>query len=344
MSTSNYKYKGVDLFDLFSMTDPPPKSSTGVFFDVVGPNTSNTQFRNNGDAMQGSKEVNEDLCGDYLREIVIGSSDYVPVPFFIQGTSIDKNLMMSYKTHDVSTTSTAVAPPQGGMTNVNGIHYLLVGGGGGFGGNGGNAKVKYASSNKATGHGGTGGFGGQGARIVHKLSRNDSTVDFANLSINIGASGASGVKGGDKSHNYTSGSHTNHGHDGGAGTAGGDTTLIDTIDTATVITTAAGGGGGKGGKGASAYFHSSLTLNSHPGDRGDQGSPLAVSTPLYGTGVDYNYNNTYPKWTGNQGDVFQKYGGGGYQHTNANGDHNNNLTGNNTQQLSGSAVVVFLYD
>lgn len=341
MSTSNYKYKGVDLFDLFSMTGPPPKSSTGVFFDVVGPNTSDAPFRNNGVAiaMEGSKEVNEDLCGDYLREIVIGSSDYVPVPFFIQGTSIDKNLMMSYKTHDVNTTSTAVAPPQGGMTNVNGIHYLLVGGGGGFGGNGGNAKVKYASSQSAKGHGGTGGFGGQGTRMVDKLSRNNSTVDFANLSITIGASGDSGVKGGDKSHNYSGGSHTNHGFDGDPGKDGGDTTLID---TATVITTAAGGNGGYGGKGASAYFHSSLTVNSAQGSPGGQGSPLADGTPSHGTGVDYNYNNTYPKWTGNQGDVFQKYGGGGYQH--ANGVQNNNLTGNNTQQLSGSAVVVFLYD
>ena len=339
MSTSNYKYNGVDLFDIFSMTGPPPKSSTGVFFDVVGPNNSDAPFRNNGVVMEGSNEVNEDLCGDYLREIVIGSSDYVPVPFFIQGTSIDKNLMMSYKTHDVNTTSTAVAPPQGGMTNVNGIHYLLVGGGGGFGGNGGNAKVKYASSHSAKGHGGTGGFGGQGARIVHKLSRNNSTVDFANLSITIGASGVSGVKGGDKSHNYSGGSHTNHGVDGQSGGGGGDTTLID---TATVITTAAGGKGGKGGKGASAYFHSSLTVNSNQGSPGDQGSPLALGTPSYGTDVSYNYNNTYPKWTGNQGDVFQKYGGGGYQH--ADGNHNNNLTGDNTPQLSGSAVVVFLYD
>jgi len=358
---SGYQYNGEDLLNIFSQYNPPPNSANDSNI-VVSPTSSSNLFNYSSNNVNTELRGGNDTSGanDYMRATVmtaiLGSGTYKEIPYYNGnaangGSTIDQNLMLSYKIHTANNTDVKInAPGKEDMAGVNGIHCLLIGGGGGHGGLGGNCKMIYGiGNNSATGYGGIGGAGGQGTRIVCNIQDNTgNTADFDNLSITVGVTGFDGADGDNKSSTQNAGKHQSSGNAGSTGSNGTSTVLFCNYtknkQKVEPVSSAAGGNGGGGGGGASAYFHSDLKVNSNQGSPGSQGTTQNNSP---GNHTTDNFNNDSYNWTGNTGswstDNFnnQQAGGGSYYLSNS--DHTQGVTDQITA-YPGAAIVVFLYN
>jgi hypothetical protein len=335
MTDSGYKYKNIDLMDMFNPDTNPPEDPSNNYdntFDLISANSNYFATNKTSEKLQGCNDVAETYSA-YLGSNNYSANDYIFFNHSSSSSNIAQNIMVSYKTHLTVNTDPSgdyITPPRSDIKTVNAITCMLVGGGGGHGGSGGNAKVSIATSNSAEGYGGRGGYGEAGSRNVVKLLRKDYPNTFDKLRINIGNAGSDGNAGKSNSKKTNAGFETKtSGGNGGTGGNGGDTYIAFDDGSLIPAMEASGGTGGGGGNGAKAK------ANKNSNTKSSQGSPGIDSSDQHNSGQ--NNNNT--NWKGNISD-WNKYGDGGFQN---NGDTRKNAN-TSTSANNGAAIILYLYD
>ena len=368
MTTSGYKYNGVDLFAILATdssgipiptTDSSAVELISIDSNYYRTNTVGTMVYASSNDITSDTNYYEYTPTANGTDLPYGISSYSP-------TKISDHTMARYRIYTTTTNSNTfeiTSPYDDKMDNVNAIRFMLVGGGGGSGGSGGDCTLKIVATNgKAKGLGGIGGFGGNGERNSYKLLRNQSGVDFTNISVSIGTAGSNGSYGSNHDKQVNAGVEKKvNASNGSPGKSGNNTFIYDTLDPLyTPLTTidsssceALGGNGGGGGGGASCKSHKDSKVNSTQGSPGTAGNvdmtktgsntyenPTNQTNTNYFTDTNGGINDKTQTWEGNQ-TTWEKYGGGSYQLSNGN---QRNDVSNIENANDGAAIVVFLYD